>query len=173
MIQTQFQAKVKAFRTDNAREYFNPCFGDYFQNHDIIHRSSCLDIPHQTGVAERKNRHLLEVARSILFTMNVPKHFQGEAVLTATYLINRMSSRTLKFQTPIQALLQTFPNTRIISSLPPKIFGCTVFVHNHHKNKLDPKAIKCVFLGYSSMQKVQMLFSNLSNILCEDGYHIL
>ncbi|XP_022856635.1 uncharacterized protein LOC111377743 [Olea europaea var. sylvestris] len=75
----------------------------------IIHQSSCVDTHEQNGIAERKNRHLLEVARSLIFTTHVPKHFWGEAVLTAAYFINRMSSRVLKFQTPSQVLLKTYP----------------------------------------------------------------
>ena len=61
-----------------------------------MHHSSCVYTPQQNGVAERKNEHLLEVARSIMFTMNVPKLFWREAILTAAYLINRMPSPTLK-----------------------------------------------------------------------------
>ncbi|RVX11614.1 Retrovirus-related Pol polyprotein from transposon RE2 [Vitis vinifera] len=59
----------------------------------IVHLSSCVDTPQQNGIAERKNRHLLEVARSLMFSMNVPKLFWGQAVLTEAYLINRMPSR--------------------------------------------------------------------------------
>ena len=129
MIQTQFQTKIKVFRSDNAKEYFNSILGAYLMSHAIIYQSSCVDTPQQNGVAERKNRHLLEVARSIMFTTNVPKHFWGEVVLTATYFINMMPSRVLKFQTPCQTLLLSYPNTRIISSLPLKVFGCTSFVH--------------------------------------------
>ena len=44
-------------------------------NQGIIHQSSCIDTPQQNGVAERKNRHLLDVVRSIMLTMNVPKNF--------------------------------------------------------------------------------------------------
>ena len=147
MIQTQFQIKIKVFRFDNAKEYFNSILGTYLTSHGIVHQSFCVDTPQQNGVAERKNRHL-EVARSIMFTTNVSKHFWGEAVLIATYLINRMPSRVLKFQTPCQTPLLSYPDTRIISSLPLKVFGCTSFVHIHqqHQRKLDPKAIKCLFL---------------------------
>ena len=66
-----------------------------------------------------------------------------------------MPSRVLNFQTPCQVLLQSFPNTHILSTLPVKAFGCTMFVHIHaqHRSKLDPKALKCIFVGYSSNQK--------------------
>ncbi|RVW80146.1 Retrovirus-related Pol polyprotein from transposon TNT 1-94 [Vitis vinifera] len=58
-----------------------------------------------------------------MFSMNVSKLFWGQAVLTAAYLINRMPSRVLKFQTPCQTLLKSFPTTRLISTVPPKFSG--------------------------------------------------
>ena len=161
MIQTQFQTKIQVLKTDNAKEYFNTVLGSYLLNQGIIHISSCVDTPQQNGVAERKNRHLLEVARSLMFSTNVPKHFWGKAVLTAAYLINRMPSRVLKFQTPYQTLLTAFPNTKLLSDLEPKIFGCSVFVHVHqtHRSKLDPRSIKCIFIGYSSNHKGYKCYS--------------
>ena len=88
MIQTQFHTKIQIFRTDNAKEYFKHILGDYLQSEGIIHQSSCVDTPQQNGVAKRKNRHILEVARSLMFSTHVPKQFWGEAILTTTYLIN-------------------------------------------------------------------------------------
>ena len=120
----------------------------------IVHQSSCVDTPQQNGIAERKNRHLLEVARSLMFSTHVPKHFWGKAVLTAAYLINRMPSRVLNFQTPCQVLLKSYPSTRIISTLSPRAFECSVFVHTYQqfRSKLDPRSIKCIFHEYSSNQ---------------------
>ena len=72
-----------------------------------------------------------------------------------------MPSRILDFQTPCQILLQSFPNTRIISTIPFKVFGCLAFVHVHqqHRDKLDPRALKCIFLGYSPTQKGYKCYS--------------
>ena len=111
-------------------------------NQGIIYQSSCVNTPQQNGVAKQKNRHLLEVSHSIMFTSNIPKDFWGEAVLTATYLTSRMPSHTLNYQSPCQVLLQSYPNSRLISSIPIKVFGCSTFVHIHsqHRSKLDPKA---------------------------------
>ncbi|RVX07945.1 Retrovirus-related Pol polyprotein from transposon TNT 1-94 [Vitis vinifera] len=114
--------------------------GEFLAQEGIVHLSSCVDTPQQNGIAERKNRHLLEVARSLMFSMNVPKLFWGQAVLTAAYLINRMPSRVLKFQTPCQTLLKSFPTTRLISTVPPKIFGCSIFVHiNQQHRRAHPR----------------------------------
>ena len=81
---------------------------------------------------------------------SVPKFLWGEAVKTAAYLINRMPSRVLNYKTPLEMLTGT--NHFIV---PPKIFGCTCFVHDHRNSagKLDPRAIKCIFVGYSPTQK--------------------
>ena len=96
-----------------------------------------------------------------MFTCHVPKHFWGEAVLTATYLINRLPSRVLSFKTPFQVLLQSFTNTKLISNFPTKVFGCTAFVHMNqpHRTKLDPKSLKCIFVGYSPTQKGYKCYS--------------
>ncbi|RVW23497.1 Retrovirus-related Pol polyprotein from transposon RE1 [Vitis vinifera] len=149
-------------KSDNAKEYFTSSLSTYLQNHGIIHISSCVDTPQQNGVAERKNRHLLEVARCLMFSSNVPNYFWGEAILTATYLINRMPSRVLTFQSPRQLFLKQFPHTHAASSdLPLKVFGCTAFVHVYPQNrsKFAPRANKCIFLGYSPTQKGYKCYS--------------
>lgn len=58
-------------------------------------------------MAERKNRHLLEVARSLMFTTNVPKFLWVEAIKTEVYLINRMPLRVLDHKTPAECLLDS------------------------------------------------------------------
>ena len=60
-------------KTDNAREYFASMLGDCLSSRGIVHLSSCVGIPQQNRVVERKNRHLFEVARSLMLTTYVPK----------------------------------------------------------------------------------------------------
>ena len=76
-------------------------------------------------------------------------------VLTSSYLINMMPTKVLKYKTPLDCLKEFFPVTRLFSDLPVKVFGCIVYVHgpSQFRSKLDPRAIKCVFLGYSSNKK--------------------
>ena len=75
MVQNQFNTKIKKIRLDNARDYFNQILSQWSQNEGIIHESSCITTPQQNGVAERKNRHLLECTRVLLFQQNVPKSY--------------------------------------------------------------------------------------------------
>lgn len=153
MIETQFNTKTQVFKNDNGKEYFHTILGKYFNKNGIVHQSFRFDTPQQNGVAEKKNHRFLEVARSIMFTSNVPKHFWGNAILTTTYLINRMPFRVLNFKSSCEVLLSNFSYIGFISSLL-KVFACTAFVHiyPHQRSKLDPKATKCIFLGYFPKQ---------------------
>ena len=92
----------------------------------------------------------------MMFQMNIPKVFWGEIVLTTSYLINRMSTYVLKYETPTNTLKLCYTTSHhLFSSLTPKVFGCTSFVHihGHNHSKFDPKAQKCIFLGYYPTQK--------------------
>ena len=155
MVQNQFGVQIKSFRIDNARDYFNQILSPYFQSQGILHDSSCINTPQQNEVAERKNGHLLNTTRALLFQGNALKSYWGEAVLTTTYLKNRIPSRVLDNKSPLEVLKSFYPHSRTSNGLTPRVFGCIAFVHVHsqHRDKLDPRAIKCVFLGYSSTQK--------------------
>uniref|UniRef100_A0A2N9HWE0 Integrase catalytic domain-containing protein n=1 Tax=Fagus sylvatica TaxID=28930 RepID=A0A2N9HWE0_FAGSY len=126
-ISNQFNAKLLAFRTDNAREYLDSAFQQFLESRGIIHQTSCVRTPQQNGIAERKNGPILAIARALMLQMNVPKLFWADAVLTAAYLLNRMPSRILK--------------------------------GNPNRDKLDPRAHKCIFLGYSRTQKGYRCYS--------------
>ncbi|CAL9027038.1 unnamed protein product [Prunus brigantina] len=154
MVSTQFHASVKVFRTDNGGEYVNHTLTQFFRDHGIIHQTTTPFTPQQNGVSERKNRQLLEVARSLLLDMSVPHHLWGHGVLAAAYLINRTPSRVLDFKTPLDVLCAHTPPISV-SKLPPKVFGCVAYVHvySHQRSKLDPCALRCVFIGYSTTQK--------------------
>ncbi|RVW44081.1 Retrovirus-related Pol polyprotein from transposon TNT 1-94 [Vitis vinifera] len=142
---------------DNAREYFLAQFTSFMSHHGILHQSSCAHTPQQNGVAERKNRHLVETARTLLLHSHVPFRFWGDAILTACYLINRMPSSVLHDQIPHSLLFPDQP----LYFLPPRVFGCTCFVHilTPEQDKLSAKAMKCLFLGYSRLQKGYRCYS--------------
>ncbi|RVW26231.1 Retrovirus-related Pol polyprotein from transposon TNT 1-94 [Vitis vinifera] len=100
-------------------DYSRSQFTSFMSHHGILHQSSCAHTPQQNGVAERKNRHLVETARTLLLHSNVPFRFWGDAVLTACYLINRMPSSVLHDQIPHSLLFPDQP----LYFLPPRVFG--------------------------------------------------
>ena len=150
-IQTQFHVSIQTLRSHNAKEYLSEPFQSFMLQHEIFHQTSCVDTPSQNGVAERKNRHLLKTVRALLFHMHVPKHFGTNAVSTACFLINRMSSSVLNLATPYH---QLFPNNTLFP-VDPTVFGCTCFVRDIRPqvSKLDLKSLKCIFVGYSKVLK--------------------
>ncbi|KAM2733441.1 hypothetical protein EV2_036866 [Malus domestica] len=155
MIVVQYNRNIQVLRSDNGGEYINMELRSFLELHGIVHQTTCPYTPQQNGVAERKNRHLLEMVRASLLAAHLPLHYWGEALTSATYLINRLPSRTLDFHTPFQALTSqtSSPPT---PNLPPRVIGCVAFVHLHppqRKTKLEPRALRCVFLGYATTQK--------------------
>ena len=83
--------------------------------------------------------------------MNVPRKYWGEAVKSAAYLINCTPSSVLNFQTPLQKLQNLIPSPPL-NNLEPRVFGCSAYVHQT-PGKLDPRAIRCIFVGYAECKK--------------------
>jgi len=78
MIQTQFESPIKRLCFDNGREYVNQNLSKFLQKNGVVHQLTSVDTPQQNGVAERKNRHLLEVTRALLFQTSVPRSYWGK-----------------------------------------------------------------------------------------------
>jgi len=108
-------------------------------------------------VAERKNRHLVETTYTLLIHGGVPQRFWSDFILSACYLVNRMSSSVLKnkFRHSILLLHET------LYPLPLKVFGSSYFVHNFCPglDKLSAQSQKCVFLRFTRSQKEYKCFS--------------
>jgi len=124
---------------------------------DILHQTSCAYTPQQNGVTKRKNKHLIETARTLLIHSEVSHSFWVDVVLTACYLINRMSSSILNNKIPHSILFPHEP----LHPLLLKVFRSTCFVHNFSLglDKLSPRSHKCVFLGFTRSQKGYKCFS--------------
>ncbi|KAK2991285.1 hypothetical protein RJ640_024550 [Escallonia rubra] len=154
MIHTQYNARIQVLRSENGGEYLSAELQQYLKAHGIIHQTTCSNTPQQNGVAERKYRHLLEVVCASLIEAHLPLSYWGEALISAAYLINRVPSRTIDYQTPSQALVEVIV-APVLPNLPPHVFGCVTFVHlhKHQRNKLSPRAMRCVFVGYAAHQK--------------------
>lgn len=131
MIHTQYNAHVQVLRGDNGREYMKFELQQYLEAHGIIRQTTCSNTPQQNGIVERKVHHLLEVVRASLIEAHMSLTYWGEALTFATYLINRVPSSTIDFQTPSQALYEVVVAPSV-PNLPPHVFGCVAFVHLHN-----------------------------------------
>jgi hypothetical protein len=113
-----------------------------------LHQKSCVYTPQQNEVSERKNRHLLEMTRVLLFQNNVLTSYWSNVVLTATYLINRLLSVNLNFKSLLEIIYKEKININHL-----RVFGCICYVHKIKQHKFDFISIKAIFLDYSSQKK--------------------
>ena len=136
---------MKFLRSNNEGEFNSKEFNNILQSQGILHQTTIPHHPQQNGKAKRKNRTLMDVARSMLKTANLPNTFWEEAVATACYLQNRLPTTTLSSQTPFKKWSGIKPD---LSHL--KIFGSTTYsyVHDATRNKLENRATKQIFVGY-------------------------
>jgi hypothetical protein len=126
------------------------------KEHGIQKKYSCTYSPQQNGVAERKNRHIIEITCAMLNEKNLPNYFWAEAEATAIYIMNRTPTTTVHGMTLEEKFTGKKPN---VSHL--RMFGCIAYVHvpDEKRSKLDPKAKKCIFIGYSLEQKGYSCFN--------------
>ena len=95
--------KIKYLQTGNGKgEYTNEEFNNYLKNNGIIRRLTVPYTPQQNGMAERKNRTLIEKARCMLIESKLPKKFWAEAIYTPNYLCNSIPTRTTQYKTPFE-----------------------------------------------------------------------
>lgn len=119
-----------------------------------MHQTSCINTQ-QNGVAERKHRHLFNVARSLLFQSCCPLEFWSDCILTVIFLINRTPSSVLNGKSPFEIVYGKLPNYSLFKSL-----GCLCFATKLNvSDKFGSRAEKCVFLGYADTKKAYKLYA--------------
>ncbi len=155
----QKERKLKCLRSDCGGEFVNKSFSDFLEQRSIRHEFSVPEAKQQNGIAERMNRTLMERARAMLRASQLPKCFWAEAVSCACYVCNRCPSRSLSSDlsvTPHECYVGTKPTVRHL-----RVFGCACFAHipGNQRRKLDAKAQRCIFLGYSLTSKGYRLWS--------------
>ncbi|GJT00837.1 retrovirus-related pol polyprotein from transposon TNT 1-94 [Tanacetum coccineum] len=124
--------------------------------------------PEQNGVAKRKNRTLIEAARTMLNGSILSKHFLTRAVRIACYTQNRSIIVKRHDKTSNEIFKERIPDINYFH-----VFGCLVFIHNHkdHLGKFDAKADDGYFLGYSSVSKAFRVY-NTRRQQIEETYHV-
>ncbi|GJR84177.1 ribonuclease H-like domain-containing protein [Tanacetum coccineum] len=105
-----YSRAVWVVRSDNGIGFVNSNMLNLFINSSIIHQTSCSYTPQQNGIAERKHRHLLNVARSLMFEGEILLSMWLECVLTATYLVNRLPSSVLSGASPFRLVYGKEPS---------------------------------------------------------------
>lgn len=123
-VENQFHTTIKILHTDSMGEYISHTFQEFLQQKGILAKHSCPYTPQQNGIAEPKNRHLLDITRSLLLATSAPTQFWIEALSTVVFLINCLPSQVLGLYSPYFRLFHAHPD---YTNFHP--FGCVCFVH--------------------------------------------
>ncbi|GJV29004.1 putative ribonuclease H-like domain-containing protein [Tanacetum coccineum] len=167
-IENQLNQKVKTIRCDNGTEFKNKDVIEFCGSKGIKREYSNARTPQQNGVAERKNRTLIEAARTMLADSFLPNTFWAEAVSTACYVLNRVLVTKPHNKTPYELITGKIP---IISYIRP--FGCHVTILNtiDHLGKFAGKSDEGFLVGYSLQSKAFRVY-NLETKRVEENLHI-
>ncbi|GJS68851.1 putative ribonuclease H-like domain-containing protein [Tanacetum coccineum] len=164
-IENLIDLKVKVIRCDNRTEFKNKIMNQFCEMKGIKREFSVARTPQQNGVAERKNKTLIEAARTMLADLKLPTTFWAEAVNTACYVQNRVLVIKPQNKTPYELFLGRKP---ALSFMRP--FGCPVTILNtiDHLGKFDGKADEGFFVGYSTNSKAFRVFNSRTRIVKEN-----
>ncbi|GKD02331.1 retrovirus-related pol polyprotein from transposon TNT 1-94 [Tanacetum coccineum] len=156
MIQVRLKETVRRIRTDNGTEFVNQTLREYYEKIDISHETSVARSPQQNGVVKRRNRTLIEAARTMLIYAKAPLFLWAEAVATACYTQNRSMIRRRHGKTPYELLHNKPPDLSYLH-----VFGALCYPTNDSENlgKLQPKADIGIFIGYAPTKKAFRIYN--------------
>ena len=117
-------------------------FGTHLRKCGIVSQLTPPGTPQRNGVSERRNRTLLDMVQSMMSLTDLPLSFWGYALETAAFTLNRAPSKSVEM-TPYELWFGKKPKLSFL-----KVWGCDAYVKKLQPEKLEPKAEKCVFIGY-------------------------
>ncbi|KAM1709691.1 hypothetical protein ACFXTN_000166 [Malus domestica] len=155
MVELQCGYSLKKLRSDRGGEFTSTEFNAFCESIGMERQLTVSYTPQQNGVAKRKNRTIVEMAKSMLHEKDLPYKLWGEAVNTTVYLLNRCPTSALNCVTPFEAYSGRRPGIKHL-----KVFGaaCYSLIPRYLRHKLEASSIKGVFIGYAA---------------CDKGYRIL
>src|SRR4051795_10489922 len=141
-VENQRDRKIKFLRSDRGGEYLSHEFGTHLRKCGIVSQLTPPGTPQHNGVSERRNRTLLDMVRSMMSLTDLPLSFWGYALETAAFTLNRAPSKSVEM-TLYELWFGKKPKLSFL-----KVWGCDAYVKKLQPDKLEPKAEKCVFIGY-------------------------
>nr|GEU63912.1 retrovirus-related Pol polyprotein from transposon TNT 1-94 [Tanacetum cinerariifolium] len=163
MIQVRLKVPVRRIQTDNGTEFVNQTLREYYKV-GISHETSVARSPQQNGVVERRNRTLIEAARTMLIYAQAPLFLWAEAVDTSCYTQNRSIVRVRHGKTPYELL-----HNKLIDLSFLHVFSALCYPTNDSENlgKLQPKADIGIFIGYAPTNKAFWIYNRCTRQIVE------
>ncbi|GJY75607.1 retrovirus-related pol polyprotein from transposon TNT 1-94, partial [Tanacetum coccineum] len=155
---------VRHIRTDNGTEFVNQTLREYYEKDGISHETSVARFSQQNGVVERRNRTLIEAARTMLIYAKALLFLWVEAVATACYTQNHSMIRHRHGKTPYELLHNKPPDLSYLY-----VFGALCYPMNDSENlgKLQPKDDIGIFIGYAPTKKAFQIYNRRTRQIIE------
>ncbi|KAL0378488.1 UNVERIFIED_CONTAM: Transposon Ty2-GR1 Gag-Pol polyprotein [Sesamum radiatum] len=141
-VKSQTNRKIKALQSDRGGEYLSGEFIDYLKENGILSQWTPPGTPQLNGVAERRNRTLLDMVRSMMSFTELPPSFWGHALETAVKLLNISPSKSIP-QTPYEIWHGKPSSYKYL-----RVWGSPAYVKRLVEDKLDSRSSLCRFIGY-------------------------
>ncbi|GJV88133.1 putative RNA-directed DNA polymerase [Tanacetum coccineum] len=149
MFSNQFEIKIKVYRSDNGTEFINNRLQTFFNDKGILHQTTCVYTPQQNGIAEKKHRHLLNVARSFMFQEELPLYVWINSVVELRnvssldilikkkgYKLLSLENKSIFYSRDVKFYETVFP-FKMKNNLKPNEFEFGVIEDLNHKYFFD------------------------------------
>jgi hypothetical protein len=144
LLERKLNTKFLSLYTDGGGEFQS--LQPYLKHHGIEHLVSPPYTPQRVAAVERRHRHVIDTAKTLLHQASIPPQFWSFACQHAVFLVNKLPTPVLRDRSPYEVLFKTKPNFDNI-----KVFGslCYPWLKPYTKHKLEPRSTPCVYLGFS------------------------
>nr|GEU71051.1 retrovirus-related Pol polyprotein from transposon TNT 1-94 [Tanacetum cinerariifolium] len=158
------QSPVIIIRNDNGTEFKNQVLKEYFDSVGISHQVSSVQTPQQNGVVERRNRMLVEAARTMLIFSRALLFLWAEVIATACFTQNRSIIHRRFNKTPYELINGRKPNISFLH-----VFGALCYPKNDREyiRKLGEKGDIGFFIGYSVNSRAYRIYNQRTNKIME------
>jgi transposase InsO family protein len=155
-VQNEFELKFKNIRSDNSSEFRNTQVEEFQDEEGIKHELSAPYTPQQNGIIERKNRTLIEAARTMLDEYKTPGSFWAEAINTACHVANRLYLHKYLNKTPYKIITGKKPSVHYF-----RVFGCKCFILNKKPkdSKFASKVDEGFLISYGTNEHAYRVFN--------------
>nr|GEW66332.1 RNA-directed DNA polymerase, eukaryota, reverse transcriptase zinc-binding domain protein [Tanacetum cinerariifolium] len=164
LVQRGLQAQVRVIRTDKGTEFLNQTLHAYIAVEGILYQTSVARTPEQNGIVKRRNRTLVEAARTMLSAAKVPLFFWAEAIATTCFTQNYSLVIPRHEKTPYHIINDQKPSVKFFH-----IFGslCYIVRNGENLDKMKEKGDECIFVGYSTQSRAYRVFNKRTRVIME------
>ncbi|GJZ57014.1 retrovirus-related pol polyprotein from transposon TNT 1-94 [Tanacetum coccineum] len=163
-IQVRLNTTVYNVRIDNGTEFVNQTHREFYENVSITHQTSVARTPQQNGVVERRNRTLVEAARTMFIFSKAPLFMWAEAINTACYTQNRSQVHLRYNKNPYELMHDNKPDLSFLHVFSPLCYPTN---DSEDLGKLNVKADIGIFIGYAPVKKAFRIYNRRTQKIME------